>query len=137
MASSTKKGSNTTQAAAKATLAKTLAPEEICPGDFVTLLHIIAEVPSFYWLSESWTLPVDQPVRIRFTSPSDGLPLKVTSLCLPFVLVKQVSGEQGTLDVRKCQLARLNRRYAKRAWKSYKRARKRSAHASAEHRTTI
>jgi len=126
MASSQETRTKATHAAAEATLAKALAPEEIRRGDFVTPLHHIAEVPSFFWFTESWTLPVDQPVRIRYTSQSDGLPLKVKSLCLPFVLVKMASGERRTLDVRTCQLARLDRGYAKRAWKSYKKAHKRA-----------
>lgn len=125
MASSPKTEADATRSAANATLAKALAPEEIRPGDYVTALHVIAEVPSFYWFSDGWSLPVDQPVRIRLTSSSDGMPLKVKSLCLPFVLVKQASGDQRTLDVRKCQLARLNKRYAKRAWKWCKKSSKR------------
>jgi hypothetical protein len=120
MASSQQTQIKSTRTAAEATLAKSLAPEEVRVGDFVTPLHVVAEVPSWYWFTESWNLPVDEPVRIRFTSPSDGLPLKVKSICLPFVLVKQVSGDRLTLDLRKCQLARLNRRYSKRAWKAYK-----------------
>jgi hypothetical protein len=120
MASSQHTRTGATHVAAEATLAKALAPEDIRPGDFVTPLHVVAEVPSYYWFSEGWSLPADEPVRIRFTSPGDGLPLKVKSICLPFVLVKQASGERLTLDLRKCQLARLGRRYAKRAWKAYK-----------------
>jgi hypothetical protein len=61
-------------------------------------------------------------VRIRFTAPSDGLPLKVKSVCLPFVLMKQASGERLTLDLRKWRLARLDRDYAKLAWKAYKKS---------------
>ena len=54
------------QRAAKATLAKALAPEEIRSGDFVTPLYVIAEVPSYWWCAESWNQPLDEPVRIRF-----------------------------------------------------------------------
>lgn len=127
MTSSQHARSTSTNAAAAATLAKALAPEDIRPGDFVTPLNVVAEVPSFYWRTEGWSLPAEEPVRIRFTSPSDGLPLKVKSLCLPFVLVKQASGERLTLDLRKCQLARLDRRYARLAWKAYKKLRSRIA----------
>jgi hypothetical protein len=89
----------------------------------VTPLTVVAEVPSYYWWAEGWSMPVDQPVRIRFTAPSDGLPLKVKSVCLPFVLTKQASGERLTLDLRKWRVARLDRDYAKRAWKAYKKSR--------------
>jgi hypothetical protein len=129
LASSQQKVANANESAAGATLAKALAPEEIRAGDYVTLLHIVAEVPSFFWFSECWNLPPNQPVRIRFTSATDGAPLKVESLCLPFVLVKNAAGDKTTLDVRKCQLARLDRTYAKQAWKAYKKPRNRSESA--------
>jgi hypothetical protein len=118
MASSPQIESKATRSAARATLAKTLAPEEIRVGDFVTPLYMIAEVPSYYWFSECWNLPADQPVRMRFTCSSDGTPLKVKSICLPFVLVKQATGAQYSIDLRKCQVARLNPRHAKRAWRA-------------------
>jgi hypothetical protein len=125
MASSPSTQSNE-HSAAEATLAKALAPEEIRPGDFVTPLHMIVEVPSYFWCEDCWNLPREQLVRIRYTPSSDGLPLKVKSICVPFVLVKQASGDQLTIDLRKCQLARLDRRYGKRAWKAYKKARSRA-----------
>lgn len=116
--------SKTGQSAVPARLAKPLAPEEIRPGDFVTPLHMIAEVPSYYWMADDWKLAVNEPVRIRFTPTSDGLPLKVQSICLPFVLVGLACGHRLTLDVRKYQLARLDRQFAKSVWKSQKKARK-------------
>ena len=111
-------------AAAEATLAKALAPEDIRQGDYVTPLFVIAEVPSFWWCAESWNLPLNEPVRIRFRAPSEGTPLKVRSVCVPFVLVKSPGGEQKTLDLRACQLARLDRSHAKRAWKAFRKASK-------------
>jgi hypothetical protein len=114
MASSQQTHVKAKSAAAEATLAKALAPEDIRPGDYVTPLSVVAEVPSFYWWADAWSLPADQPVRIRFTAPSDGVPLKVKSVCLPFVLMKQASGERITLDLRKWRVARLDRDYAPR-----------------------
>lgn len=128
MASSPETKCKTAQAA-EATLAKVLAPEEIRAGDFVTPLFMIAEMPSYWWRCDEWSLPHDQPVRIRFTATSEGLPLKVTSICLPFVLTKTPAGDLSALDLRTCQLARLDTLHAKRAWKAYKKAarRKRAA----------
>lgn len=105
---------------ADSTLAKALAPEEIRPGDYVTLLDEIAELPSFFWCADAATLPYDEPVRIRFRPQGGGVPLKVQSVCLPFVLVKHPRGEWRTLDVRTCRLARLHRSYARSAWKAHK-----------------
>jgi len=106
--------------AAEATLAKALAPEDIRAGDFVTPLFVITELPSFWWSGEAWNLPHDQPVHIRLTYNCDGMPMRVKSVCLPFVLTKSPAGGQNTIDLRKCQVARLDKGYAKRAWKAYK-----------------
>jgi hypothetical protein len=116
--------------AAEATLAKSLAPEEVRRGDFVTPLYVVAEVPSFWWRCDSWTQPIEEPVRMRFLPPQESTPLKVRSVCLPFVLVKTPKGEKRTIDVRSCQLARLDRTYAKRAWKAIKSAPKPKAAAT-------
>jgi hypothetical protein len=120
MASSAQTEVNFNQGAVVATLAKALAPEEIRPGDYVTPLYMVAEVPSFWWYADAWNLPHDEPVRLRFTTTCDGAPLRVQSVCLPFVLAKQPNGLSLTLDLRRCQLARLDRAYAKQAWKSLK-----------------
>ena len=123
MASSVETRSQTRATSASSRLAKALAPEEIRAGDFVTPLHVVAEVPSYFWCDEAWDRPRDEPVRIRFTPTSDGLPLKVKSVCLPFVLVKHASGAKLTIDVRTCQLARLDARFGKLAWKGYRKTR--------------
>jgi hypothetical protein len=123
MATSAGTNVKVTHKAAVATLAKALAPEDVRPGDYVTLLYTVAEVPTFWWLDEGWNVPHDEPVRIRFTTTCDGTPLRVKSVCLPFVLVKAPGGRALTLDLRRCQLARLDGDYAKEAWKSLKKLR--------------
>jgi hypothetical protein len=105
------------------TLAKALAPEEVRRGEFVTLLHEYAEVPTFFWCCDNTLLPPEEPVRIRFIPTTCGVPLKVKSVCLPFVFVKHPTGEERSLDLRKCRVARLAKRHALRAWRGYKKAR--------------
>ena len=39
--------------------------------------------------------------------------MRVKSVCLPFVLTKSPTGDQSTIDLRKCQLARIDHGYAK------------------------
>ena len=102
------------------TLARALAPEEIRQGDFVTLLHVIAELPSFLWCGDAWTLPQHELIRIQFVPAGGGIPLKVKSVCLPFVLVKLPWGHRRTLDLRTYRLAQLDREYASVTWKAYK-----------------
>ena len=102
------------------TLAKPLAPEDVCAGDYVTLLQVTYELPSYLWSAESFQLPHDQPVRIQLIPEESGAPLKVRSVCLRFAFVKDPAGKHQTLDLRKCRLARLNENYAKIAWKALK-----------------
>jgi hypothetical protein len=104
----------------KITLASTVAPEDLQPGDFVTLLHFVCELPSYLWCADATTMPVDEPVRIQLIPASAGQPLKVQAICLPFVLVKRPSGKQRTLDVRQCRLARLDWSFATATWKASK-----------------
>jgi hypothetical protein len=107
------------------TLAKSLAPEEIRPGDFVAILHVVCELPSFLWCADASTLPLGEPVRVQFAPEHGGVPLKVKSVCLPFVLVKSPFGDTRSLDVRRYRLARLDKSYATTAWKAHKTARSR------------
>jgi hypothetical protein len=106
---------------ADSTLARALAPEDIRPGDYIALLHEIYELPSFYWCADAALMPVERPVRIRYVPHEDQVPLRVMHVCLPFVLVDSPQGTCRTIDLRLRQLARLDRAFAKAAWKAYKR----------------
>lgn len=111
---------------ADTTLAKALAPEDIHPGDYVGLLYVVYELPSFLWCTDATISPREELVRIQFVPEHGGVPLKVISVCLPYVLVKRPRGQQQTLDVRRSKLARLDANFAKIAWKALrcKRAKK-------------
>lgn len=106
---------------AESALARALAPEEIRAGEFVAVLYVISEWPSFFWDGDSALRPHDELVRICSTPSGESQPLKVRAVCLPFVLAKTPAGVQQTLDVRRCRLARLDRRYARAAWRAVKR----------------
>lgn len=110
----------TRNSGADITLAKALAPEEIRPGDYVTLLHVVYELPSYLWFDDAAMSPRDQLVRIQCVPEFGGVPLKVKSVCLPYVLVKHPTGQRQTLDVRRAKLARLNKAFAKVARKSHR-----------------
>jgi hypothetical protein len=102
------------------TLARVLAPEDVRAGDFVAVLDELFEVPSYWWCEDAALHPRDELVRIRVMPTQENPPQKVKSVCLPFVLVKQPSGEKRTLDLRRQRLARLDRRYGRVAWKAYR-----------------
>lgn len=108
-------------------LAKPLAPEEICVGDFVSLLHVYYDLPSFFWDDTSFDRR-EELVRLCYLPETAGVPLKVKSVCLPFVLAKQPGGGRQTLDVRRVRLARLDAVYAKAAWRLCKKKNTESCH---------
>lgn len=105
-------------------LAKTLAPEEIARGDYVAVLWEVTEWPSWFWCDDALQ-PREEPVRICHLPHGEPQPLRVRAACLPLVLVKTPAGDQQTLDVRKCRLARLDRDYGRQAWRAYRDAARR------------
>jgi hypothetical protein len=106
------------------TTAKVLAPEDVRAGDFVALLQVVHELPSFFWCGGIGMMRPDEPVRVSFVPNDGGVPLRVRSVCLPFILVKAPSGRLRHLDVRRHRLARLDRAHAQAAWKACKKSRR-------------
>lgn len=104
------------------TLSKPVAAEDLRAGDDVAVLHETYEYVSFLWGCDATLLAHDQPVRVTFKPRRAGVPLRVVDLCLPFVLATTPTGQPTTLDLRSCQLVKLDPRYAKRVRRSFKRA---------------
>jgi len=102
----------------EACVARSLAAEDLRCGDFVAILHETVEWPSFFWSCDAQLLPPSEPIRIVYRPTEGGMPLKVKAICLPFVFVKHPSDQYQTLDVRRHQLVRLTRSYARVAWKA-------------------
>jgi hypothetical protein len=102
-------------------LAASVAPEDLRCGDFVALLSVVHEFPSFFWSCGSGALACDRPVRVECTGTEDGAPLRIEAICLPFVFVKDAAGKYRTLDVRLCRLARLSADYGRKVWKALRR----------------
>jgi hypothetical protein len=99
-------------------LSRTLAAEDVRPGDYVSILHEVIEVPSYFWLCDGWSLPPDELVRLKCRTHDCGTPLKVKAVCLPFVFVKKPCGQHRTLDVRQHALVRLSPKYGRTVWKT-------------------
>jgi hypothetical protein len=100
------------------TLAKTLAPEDVRPGDYIAVLSEEYEYAAFAWSCDSSLSNADSILRVRFKPRETTGPLRVIDACLPFVFVKEPKGEGRTLDLRVVRLARLDRSYAKRVCKT-------------------
>lgn len=94
-------------------LARPLAPEEIRRGQYVTLLDEIVELPSFLWTLPGDDLKPNELVRMKIKSGEGGIPLRVKSICLPFISVQTPQQETRVLDLRKVQLVRLSPEFGK------------------------
>lgn len=101
-----------TKSVPQPTLAARVSGEDLACGDYVAVLTQIVEFPSFFWDSCTSTSP-GELVRMQVIPQDAGTPLKVVAICLPFVYVRHPQGMLHTLDTRKAQLARLDRRCAK------------------------
>jgi hypothetical protein len=114
-----------TESDSTTTVAATIAGEDTRRGDFVTVLSTTYEVPSYMW--DQAMLPVPELVRLKLVPGDAGVPLKVFSVCLPFVYAKDSKGDVKTLDLRRQQIARLNGDCAKDVWDALKGVQKKNA----------
>lgn len=102
-------------------LAKVIAPEDLCEGDLIAVLNVVDEFVPMLLTREAWQESKSvEPLRVMYLPCGDPAPMKVEAVCLPFVLVKQADGAVRTLDVRRYRLARLPIEYGKRVWKLLK-----------------
>ena len=105
-----------TQIRAEGAAIRRLAPEDLAPGLYVSVMR--ARVSRPWWIEdEAWKGESTRVVEPSYT----GLPLRVVGVCLPFVLVEKPDGRHWTLDVRRHELARFSTRYGSEAFKRYAR----------------
>ncbi len=103
-----------TTAAPVASLAATVAGDDLGVGQYVALLSEVKEYLSIFWDDCAGSgLSPRETVRIPFMPTSAGEPLKIEAICLPFVFVRTPSGDHRSLDIRMVRLARLDAAYAK------------------------
>jgi hypothetical protein len=95
------------------TLAATVSGEDLRVGLDVAVLNETFELPSFMWSCCDVTLDPHELVRLQYQSRDGGTPLRVRAVCLPFVFVEQPDGRHRTIDLRRTQLVRLDRDYAR------------------------
>lgn len=97
---------------------RAIAPDDVCVGDYVTIGHETVELlPDLIESNGPWRGPV-RAQRVRVMFDGAGYPLKVESICLPFVLVKTPAGCRCTLDLRRHHLHRLSKPYGKRVFRA-------------------
>ena len=74
----------------------------------------------FLWNADAALSPRDELVRIQCLPVGGGVPLKVKTVCLPYVLVNHPQAKGQILDIRRTRLVRLDREFAKTSWKLLK-----------------
>ena len=97
--------------------AKPLGGDDLRPKDFVAILRIGYELPSYLWTDQT-ALPPDQPVRLELIPDEAMNVYRVQQICLPFVLVKHPSGVKQMLDIRRHRLARLDPQFGQQAYRA-------------------
>ena len=106
----------------QSTMAARVAAEDIQPKDMVAVLSQVVELPSFFWACSGIPLPEDELIQLRFLPSDPGKPFKVTSICLPFVYVRDIRDKTVILDIRQHQLVRLDSKIARKVWKRLRRS---------------
>jgi hypothetical protein len=95
----------------------TVSGEDLACGDFVAPLNEVVGVPSYLWDGYAASLPPQELVRLTLIPSEAGQPHKVIAICLPFVYARAPGGETVTMDTRRLQIVRLDRKCAKVVWK--------------------
>lgn len=106
-------------------IARTVAPEDIAPGAYVTILHVIDEFLPLVLDSNDASWRSVQPLRVRWLPCGEHAPMKVKSVCLPFVFARLPDGRHRTLDVRQHQLAEVSDAYGRSVFDAARDQRKR------------
>lgn len=101
--------------AGEMTACRRIAPEDVRPGIFIAVLSVVHEVYPPAAFEAPWTGP-PRPVRITCVRCADGEPLRVVSVCLPFVQAEDAQGDLRRLDLRQHVLGRLDESYAMEAF---------------------
>jgi hypothetical protein len=102
-------------------VASRLAPEDLRPGQDVAVLTETFECPTFLWCGEIPGARPDEAVRLHLMSRDGGRPLRIKSVCLPFLLAIRPDGKSRLLDVRRVQLVKLDPNYARLVRKAIRR----------------
>ncbi len=106
-------------------VASCLSAEDIRVGDYLALLTVTYEYPSFLWCGiDTMVLPPREAVFVEFRPLPYDMPLRVKSICLPFVFAKSPTGNHQVIDVRQHRLAKVDSEFAADVWKAEKSSRK-------------
>lgn len=102
-------------------ISRPLAPEDIREDDYVAVIGEILQIVRWDCAPAIPGTPPETAHVLCFPY-EDAEPLRVVSVCLPFVLVRDARDKHRTLDTRQLRLARVSERFGKKAFKRLGRA---------------
>src|SRR5262245_52455329 len=108
-----------TQEITDAGMARAVAAEDLCAGDYIYVLGELLEVLPCLLDREAWSTP--ETVKLMVLPYSGREPLKIIEVCLPVLLVKDKCGKCETLDARRYRFARLPDRFGRKVFKRLRR----------------
>lgn len=97
---------------------RVIGPEDVRIGDYVTVTHTTYE----FVMDPCPGISQDEvkPNRVTLIPWDAGRPMKVLSVCLPFVLVVDTARTTDTLDLRRHRIAKLSSAHGRKAFKADK-----------------
>jgi hypothetical protein len=98
---------------------QSLAADDVDVGDFVVVMHVTLQYPSFLWCHEPVAFSRPEMIPLSWMPCDGGKPLEVIAVCIPFLLVERVDGTRETLDLRQCRIARTSPEFAKKVRKAH------------------
>jgi hypothetical protein len=100
-------------------VARTLAPEDVAPGDYVCVL-----AETYEWISIFCASEFERPAVQRSTMVPNETdpPMLVEAVCVPFVFVREPKGARRVIDLRRVRLARVSKRFGARVFAAMRNA---------------
>lgn len=90
-------------------LVRPVAPEDLAVGDYVVVMQYTDHVYPVVYAHDNMSR-VD-PVYVTARPRNAGWPYEVLSICLPFIMVEDIDGDQYAMDLRRDVLARVPQSY--------------------------
>ena len=91
-----------------------IAPEDLRGGQYIAITRVMIQfIPP---MCDPHLTPEPKTVPLWGIPPFAGQPMRIVSVCLPFVLVEGVDRQCRTLDLRRMEVVRLPKKYGRAAF---------------------
>lgn len=101
--------------AAQTHVLRTLAPDDLAPGQYVCVMSVAHEYLHEPCFAEAWS----GPSLVTLTHQTFAPPiLRVIAVCTPLVLTRRADRTHETVDLRRERLALLPEAFAREVWKA-------------------